>query len=216
MLDLTADQLLSTTRSVRKRLDFDKPVERATLQECLEIAFQAPNGSNMNTWRWVLVDDRDTIAEMAKIYNGAMDDYIAMLGDAVGDDYMGAETPGFEKINVSVDFLRENMHRAPAILIPLMNGRVENAGTFMQASCYGSIIQAVWSFFLALRARGMGSAWTTAHIWREQELAELLNIPANEYTQVGMFPIAYTKGTEFKKAYRKPFDEVVDWNRFSS
>ena len=215
MLDLTPDEVLSTTRSVRKRLDFDKPVERQILQECLEIAFQAPNGSNMNTWRWVLVDDKAIIEKMAGIYNNAMDDYIAMLGDAVGEDYMGASTPGFEKINQSVDYLRDNMRRAPAILIPLLNGRVENAGVFMQASSYGSILQAVWSFFLALRARGMGSAWTTAHLWREQELAELLNIPFNEYTQVGMFPIAYTLGTEFKKAYRKPFDEVVSWNTFS-
>ncbi len=215
MLDLTPEEVLSTTRSVRKRLDFDKPVARQTLQECLEIAFQAPNGSNMNTWRWVLVDDKAIIEKMAGIYNNAMDDYIAMLGDAVGEDYMGASTPGFEKINQSVDYLRDNMRRAPAILIPLLNGRVENAGVFMQASSYGSILQAVWSFFLALRARGMGSAWTTAHLWREQELAELLNIPFNEYTQVGMFPIAYTLGTEFKKAYRKPFDEVVSWNTFS-
>ena len=215
MLDLTPEEVLSTTRSVRKRLDFDKPVARQTSQECLEIAFQAPNGSNMNTWRWVLVDDKAIIEKMAGIYNNAMDDYIAMLGDAVGEDYMGASTPGFEKINQSVDYLRDNMRRAPAILIPLLNGRVENAGVFMQASSYGSILQAVWSFFLALRARGMGSAWTTAHLWREQELAELLNIPFNEYTQVGMFPIAYTLGTEFKKAYRKPFDEVVSWNTFS-
>lgn len=214
MLDLSADQLLATTRSVRKRLDFDKPVARETLQECLELAFQAPNGSNMNTWRWVLVDDPKLIKAMAKIYNGAMDDYVTMLGDAVGEDYMGAATPGFEKINQSVDYLRENMARAPAILIPLLSGRVENAGVFMQASSYGSILQAVWSFFLALRSRGMGSAWTTAHLWREQELATLLGIPYNEYTQVGMFPIAYTIGTEFKKAYRKPFDEVVSWNTF--
>lgn len=214
MLDLSADQLLATTRSVRKRLDFDKPVARETLQECLELAFQAPNGSNMNTWRWVLVDDSKLIKAMAKIYNGAMDDYVTMLGDAVGEDYMGAATPGFEKINQSVDYLRENMARAPAILIPLLSGRVENAGVFMQASSYGSILQAVWSFFLALRSRGMGSAWTTAHLWREQELATLLGIPYNEYTQVGMFPIAYTIGTEFKKAYRKPFDEVVSWNTF--
>ena len=95
-----------------------------------------------------------------------------------------------------------------------MSGRVENAGVFMQASCYGSILQAVWSFFLALRARGMGSAWTTAHLWREKEMAELLNIPYNDFTQVGIFPIAYTIGTEFKKAYRKPFDEVASWNQF--
>lgn len=214
MLNLTADQLLSTTRSVRKRLDFDKPVQRDVLQDCMELAFQAPNGSNMNTWRWILIDDPAVIKDIAKIYNQALEDYVKILGESVGDDYMGAETPGFEKINQSVDYLRENIHRAPAILIPLMSGRVENAGVFMQASCYGSILQAVWSFFLALRARGMGSAWTTAHLWREKEMAELLNIPYKDFTQVGIFPIAYTIGTEFKKAYRKPFDKVVNWNKF--
>ncbi len=214
MLNLTADQLLSTTRSVRKRLDFDKPVQRDVLQDCMELAFQAPNGSNMNTWRWVLVDDPIVIKDIAKIYNLALEDYVKVLGESVGDDYMGAATPGFEKINQSVDYLRENIHRAPAILIPLMSGRVENSGVFMQASCYGSILQAVWSFFLALRARGMGSAWTTAHLWREKEMAELLNIPYKDFTQVGIFPIAYTIGTEFKKAYRKPFDDVVNWNKF--
>lgn len=214
MLNLSADQLLTTTRSVRKRLDFDRKVERKTIIECMELAFQAPNGSNMNTWRWVVVDDPKVIQKIADIYNLALDDYVNMLGDAVGEDYMGAEIPGFEKINESVEFLRHNIHRSPVILIPLISGRIENAGVFMQASSYGSIIQAVWSCFLALRDRGMGSAWTTAHLWREQEMAEALGIPYEKYTQVGLFPIAYTKGTEFKKAFRRPFDEVANWNRF--
>ena len=214
MLNLTADQLLSTTRSVRKRLDFDRPVERSVIQECMELAFQAPNGSNLNTWRWIILDDPEVIAKTASIYNAALDDYVSSLGDAVGENYMGADIPGFENINASVDYLRQNFHRCPAVLIPLLGGRVESAGVFMQASSYGSIIQATWSFFLALRERGMGSAWTTAHLWREQELAELLGIPYQHYTQIGLFPIAYTKGTEFKPAYRKPFDEVASWNGF--
>ena len=209
MLDLNARELLTTTRSVRKRLDFSKPIARPLLEDCLELALQAPNGSNMNTWQWLIIDDPTTITSIASIYNAAMDDYVALLGDAVGENYMGADIPGFNKINQSVDYLRENLAKAPAILIPLMSGRVENAGVFMQASSYGSIIQAVWSFFLALRSQGLGSAWTTAHLWREQELAELLGIPFDQYTQVGLFPIAYTIGTDFKPAYRKPVKEVL-------
>ena len=95
-----------------------------------------------------------------------------------------------------------------------MAGRVEQRGVFWQASSYGSILQASWSFFLALRARGLGSAWTTAHLWREQQMAELLGVPFEHYTQVGLFPVAYTVGTEFKKAYRRPVADVASWNRF--
>lgn len=214
MLNLTADELLTTTRSVRKRLDFDRAVDRAVIQECLEIACQAPNGSNMNTWKWVIVDDPALIGKISDLYNQGTEDFIATMGDAVGENYIGASVPGFSGINESVDYLRQNMHRVPAILFPLMSGRVENMGVFWQASSYGSILQATWSFFLALRERGMGSAWTTAHLWREKEVAELLDIPVEHYTQVGLFPIAHTIGHEFKKAYRKPFDEVASWNRF--
>ncbi len=215
MLNLSADQVLSTTRSVRKRLDFNRSVSRADLQDCLDIAFQAPNGSNMNSWRWIIIDDPEIIQKIAEVYNIALDHYVEnVLGEAVGENYRGASIPRADKINDSVLYLRENLHRSPAILIPLLSGRVENAGVFAQASSYGSIIQAVWSFFLALRSRGMGSAWTTAHLWREKEMAELLGIPLDKYTQVGLFPIAYTIGTDFKKAYRKSFDEVVSWNQF--
>ena len=214
MLNLTADELLTTTRSVRKRLDFDKAVDRTVIQECLEIAFQAPNGSNMNTWKWLIVDDPALIARISELYNQGTEDFIATMGDAVGENYIGASVPGFSGINESVDYLRQNMPRVPAILFPLMSGRVENSGVFWQASSYGSILQATWSFFLALRERGMGSAWTTAHLWREQEVAELLGIPFDQYTQVGLFPIAHTVGHDFKPAYRKAFDEVASWNRF--
>ena len=214
MLNLTADQLLTTTRSVRKRLDFDRSVSRETIQQCLEIAFQAPNGSNLNTWKWLIVDDPVTIGKISELYNQGTEDFIATLGDAVGESYMGTDIPGFSGINESVDYLRQNLHRAPAILLPLMSGRVENSNTFWQASSYGSILQATWSFFLALRERGMGSAWTTAHLWREKEMAGLLGVPFDQYTQVGLFPIAYTIGTEFKTTYRKPFEEVASWNQF--
>ena len=208
-LDLDPDTLLTTTRAVRKRLDFDRPVPRELIQECLEIAFQAPNGGNMNNWRWIVIDDPELIEKVAEIYNGGLDDYIATMAESGG--YPGAVVPRADLIGTSVDHLRQNFHRLPAVLLPIFAGRLEGANVFFQASSWGSIIQPVWSFMLALRARGLGSAWTTGHLWREQELAGLLKIPAH-YTQVGLFPIAYTIGTDFKPAYRKPSVEVIGWN----
>lgn len=210
----SAEYVLTTTRSVRKRLDLERPVSRDVVEDCLDIAFQAPNGSNLNTWRWVIVDDRDTIREIARLYSLAMDDFVELLGDATGDNYMGAHIPGFEAIASSVDYLRGHMAEVPMVAFPLMAGRTEGANSFYQASSWGSILQSVWSFFLALRTRGLGSAWTTAHLWRESAFAELLGIPYEQYTQTGLFPIAYTRGLAFKKAWRKPVSEVLSWNRF--
>ncbi len=214
MLELTPNELLTTTRSVRKRLDYERPVERELIGECLEIAFQAPNGSNLNAWEWLVVDEPELVARAAAIYNAGLDDFIASLGEATGENYAGAAVPRSEHIATSVQSLRDNMHRCPALLLPLMSGRVDGMSVFWQVSQYGSIIQAVWSFFLALRARGLGSAWTTGHLWREKEMGDLLGVPVEAYTQIGLFPIAYTLGTDFKAAYRKPADEVVSWNRF--
>ena len=130
----------------------------------------------------------------------------------------GKNVPGADRIQTSTEYLQENFHRLPALLVPLMAGRTDNpdfpSNAFWQASQWGSIIQAVWSFMLALRSRGLGSAWTTGHLWREKEAAELLGIPYEHYMQVGLFPIAYTVGTDFKPGYRKPLEETVGWNAF--
>jgi nitroreductase len=214
VLDLTPDELLTTTRTVRKRLDFEKPVPRAVVEECLAIAFQAPNGGNMNGWRWIAVDDHATIGELARLYNQGLDDFIATFGEA---GYPGASVPGAERIESSTSHLRENFHRCPVVLVPLIAGRTDNgANVFFQASQWGSIVQAIWSFMLALRARGLGSAWTTGHLWREREAAELLGIPHAHFMQAGLFPVAYTLGTEFKRAHRKPVAEVLRWNGFAA
>lgn len=213
LLDLTADEVLATTRAVRKRLDLTRPVPRGVVEECMALAMQAPNGSNMNSWRFVAVDDRETIERMAAIYGAAMDDHIRSLGDAVGDDYAGASIPGAGEIGSSVQYLREHMHEVPLLMIPLFAGRPEGASVFMQASMWGSVVQAAWSFMLALRPRGLGSCWTTVHLCREREMGELLGIPSR-YTQVGLLPVAYTLGTDFRRAWRRPVSEVLDWNRF--
>ena len=215
MLDLSPDQVLTTTRAVRKRLDLNRKVPRELIEECLDIALQAPNGSNMNTWKWLFVDDPATRAEISRLYNEGMDHQISMLGDQVGDNYMNKDIPRADRIAPSVNHLRQNFHRVPLILIPLMADRVEGEHSFTMASHYGSILPAVWNFMLALRVRGLGSAWTTIHLWREREMAELLKIPYEKYTQVGLFPIAYTIGNEFKQAWRKPTAEVCCWNRFA-
>ena len=215
MQDLTPVEVLTTTRAVRRRLDLEREVPRKLVEECLAIALQAPNGSNLNTWRWIAVDDRTTVARMAAIYDAALDDYVKSLGSATGASYAGASVPGFERIGASVQHLRDHMREVPVLLLPLFAGRTEGANLFFQASLWGSVVQAVWSFMLALRARGLGSCWTTGHLWREAEMAELLGIPREKYTQVGLFPVAWTLGTEFRRAWRREPAEVLRWNRFA-
>ena len=214
MFELSPDELLRTTRTVRKRLDYERPVSRSLVEECLELAFQAPNGGNMNSWRWVVIDDRELVARLAALYNQGLDDFIASFDES---GYAGADVPGADRIESSTQHLRDNLHRAPVLVLPLIAGRTDRepmTSAFWQASQWGSILQAVWSFMLALRARGLGSAWTTGHLWREREVAELLGIPYEAFMQTGLFPVAYTLGSDFKPAYRKPVSEVVGWNRF--
>lgn len=206
-LDLSPHDLLTTTRSVRKRLDFARPVSRSAVEECLREAFQAPTGSNAQKWGWVVVDDPDTRLRMAELYRGGNDDALA--------EYAGGEFPdAYNPIVDSVNYLVENMHRVPILLVPTIDKAYGVAGTFHQASTWGSILPAVWSFMLALRSRGMGSAWTTLHLYREQEMADLLGIPAGNM-QAGLFPIAYTKGTKFSPADRSGSDERIFWNKWT-
>jgi nitroreductase len=206
-LNLSVDEVLTTTRTVRKRLDVTRPVPRALLEECLDVALQAPNGSNRNLWRWIIVDDPAMIAKLAGIYQALLS------GGPAGDTHL-AGVPREDKILESAFALVEKLDKVPAMLIPLMPGRPEGKSVVEQAAMWGSITQAVWSFFLALRERGLGSAWTTIALLREKEIAELLGIPFDKYTQVGMFPIAYTIGTDFKRAWRKPVAEVLSYNGF--
>jgi nitroreductase len=212
MLNLGLDELLTTTRSVRKRLDLDRPVDRSLITDCLEVAFQAPNGSNRQQWDWVIVDDPSLRVQMANIYRGAMDD---LQGDPAritkGIDYSSGPQ---QRISSSVQYLYDHLHEVPALLVPTIRGRLDDAPIFVQASIWGSILPAVWNFMLALRVRGLGSAWTTVHLYREREMAELLGIPSDRVTQAGMFPIGWTIGTEFKPAVRAAAGDATHWNRW--
>ncbi|MGH9132859.1 MAG: nitroreductase family protein [Ilumatobacteraceae bacterium] len=211
-LNLTADELLTTTRSVRKRLDFDKPVERSIVEECIEIAIQAPTGSNRQGWHWIVIEDPDKRKALADIYADNFESYRA----AAPPTYAEGDTRGERQdaVRDSAVYLAENFHRAPMLLIPCIDGRLDNLPSFATASAWGSLLPAVWSFMLALRERGLGSAWTTIHMMRggEQKAAELLGIPFDNVSQGGLFPIAYTMGTEFKPAKRQPVADIVHWD----
>jgi nitroreductase len=209
--DVDLDHALRTTRAVRRRLDLDRRVDRVVVHECLELAFQAPNGSNQQLWQWVLVDDPAVKARMADVYRAAMDDY-ATSPEVAATDYSSAEA---QRISASVLHLREHLHRVPVLVVPLLTVRVDRAGVFHQASLWGSVLPAVWSFMLALRGRGLGSAWTTIHLHREAEMADVLGIPHRSFTQTGLLPVAYTVGTDFAPAPRRPVGEVVHWNRWT-
>ncbi len=210
--NLSAEEVLTTTRAVRKRLDLQRPVERDLIEACLRIAFQAPNGSDQQTWGWVLVDDRETKRQMAAIYRLALTDFIGRPR-ATADDVQATEQqePKQRRMAASVLYLTDHMEDVPVLLIPTFHGRVEHKGVFWQASRWGSIAPGVWSFMLALRMHGLGSAWTTLHLLREREMGDLLGIPETE-TQAGMFPVAHTLGTDFKVADRSKSEAQIHWN----
>jgi nitroreductase len=206
-------ELLTTTRSVRKRLDLARPVDRATVADCLRIGFQAPNGSNLQLYDWVLVDQPDIRTAIAEIYRRGLADQLA-LSAASTDPSPYPDTDAQKRISASVSHLIEHLHEVPILVIPTVSGRLEDASIFEQASRWGSILPAVWNFMLALHTRGLGSAWTTLHLYREKEIAELLDIPYDQVTQAGLFPVAYTLGTTFKPANRSLSEQHVRWNHW--
>ena len=211
-LDLSADALLTTTRAVRKRLDLELPIDRTVVEECLRVALQAPNGSNRQTWNWVVVDDASTRAAMADIWRGGAAD----LGAAAANSATPPRPPGERQPEImeSVSWLNQHLHEVPVLVVATVDGRPEGASMFTQATMWGSVLPAVWSFMLALRSRALGSCWTTVHLEREREMAELLGIPFTDVTQAGMFPVAYTVGTEFKPGAREASADTIRWNRW--
>lgn len=211
LLDLNPDQLLTTTRAVRKRLDLERPVARSLVEECVEIAMQAPTGSNRQGWHWVLVDDPAKKQGLADLYGEVFDSYMQNPASA---DYEPGDTRAERRdfVTESAFYLREHMHEVPVLLVPCYEGRRDGVPSGEQAGFWGSILPGVWSFMLALRARGLGSAWTTMTCQREAEVGELLGIPVEDYTQAGLFPVAYTIGIEFKPAARLEPEQLVHWN----
>src|ERR1700760_374735 len=209
-LNLSVDEVLTTTRSVRKRLDFDKPVSREVVMECLELALQAPTGSNAQGWQWVFVEDPAKKKVLADIYRANATPYLDQPKPERGD----MRDDQIDAVMSSAKYLNENLESAPVLMIPCLEGRPDGAPAGMSASFWGSLLPAAWSFMLALRSRGLGSGWTTLHLLGdgEKQAAELLGIPFDKYSQAGLFPIAYTKGTDFRRADRLPAEQVSHWN----
>ena len=202
------DELLATTRAVRKRLDFDKPVPRSVINECIALSQQAPTGGNSQGWRWVIVEDGVKRAALAEIYRKGAAGYLQAEGDKareVGDQQT-------LRVFDSAVYLAENLEHAPLHIIPCLQGRPpENAPMVSVAAMMGSIFPAVWSFQLALRSRGLGSCLTSLHLIYEAEVATILDIPS-DVLQVALLPVAYTKGTEFKRAKRPEPSTIIHWD----
>lgn len=213
-LNLSADDVLTTTRAVRKRMAFDQPIELDTIKECLEIALQAPTGSNGQQWEWVVVTDPDKIAAIAALYKQGFALYLEMEG-SVKSIYKGddpARIDQQERVTDSAQYLADNMHRCPALLIPVLPMKLDGMPNFVNASVYAGVMPAAWSFCLAARERGIGTSWTSIHLMFEEQVADILGMPFAETAQVALIAMAYTNGTEFKPATREPLDASLHLN----
>ena len=213
-IGLTADEMLLTTRAVRRRLDFDRPVPESLLRECARFAVQAPTSSNGQSWHFVLVTERPRIEALAAVYKRGVERnrgrfVAASRARAERDPAWGAQQA---RVIESGLHLAQNMHRVPAMLIPCAAGRSDDPRHVIEGAT--SVVQAAWSFMLAARARGLGTCWTTVHLLWEQEAAEILGIPYEEVRQYALIPVAYTLGTDFRPAARD-LDGVLSFNVWS-
>jgi nitroreductase len=209
------DRLLSTTPAVRRRLDLDRPVGREAIVECLRLATYAPSAENNQNWRWIVVTDAGTRAQIAEIWRTKF--YRNRPPEAEAPDYViqsRSGDPAMTRVLNGVKYLADNLHRVPVFVIPCCMGRPNSEGVNVRLSTmYGSIIQAVWSFQLALRSRGLGSAWTTMHLHAEDEVAAILGVP-EDFTQIALIPVAYSIGDDFRPPPRQPVEDVIYWNRW--
>lgn len=205
------DRLLSTTRAVRKRLDLKRDVPDSVLLDCIRLSQQAPTGSNMQGWRWMVVRDAEKRKTLAELYTRAGAEYLRQGKEQLA----GAGDTQIARVVDSSHYLVEHLHEVPVHVIPCLKGRLgESVPSAMAAGFFGSIFPAVWSFQLALRARGLGSVITTFHLAFESEAAKLLDIP-DGVTQCCLLPVAYTIGTDFKPAERRPPEHITHFDSWS-
>jgi nitroreductase len=211
ILDLTPNELLTTTRAVRKRLDLIRPVEREVIEECIEIALQAPSGSNLQRWHFVVVTDPKVKEELGKLYRKGAEEYFKVIPD----NFANSADPKLRsraRLRESALYLVEHIEKVPAIVIPCYGERPDGLSSGDQAGTWLSIAPAAWSFALAARARGLGTAITTFHLAYEKEAAQVLKIPYDKIMQAALMPLAYTKGSDFKPSARKPASAVIHWD----
>jgi nitroreductase len=211
--DLSAYDVLTTTRSVRKRLDLCRPVDLGVVEECLEIALQAPSGSNRQGWHFIVVDDADTRRAIGDIYRRSVTNYLAAPGSAAR---LFAEQPQRAAVQArvgdSVAHLGEVMGEVPVLVMACVEAP-SGLPAGNQAALWGSILPAAWSFMLALRLRGLVGAWTTLHLAEEDKVADILGLPDTVHQGV-LMPVAHPIGTSFHPAPRAPLSDVVHRNRW--
>lgn len=201
------DYVLSTTRTVRKRLDFDRDVERSLVEECLDLALQAPSGANRQDWRFIAIDDTATKKGIGQIYQEC---FLAHYGASELPSEAGKRLPG--DVAGSAHYLAENLHRVPALVVPYRLAPAPQTRS-SQASFWASILPAAWSFMLAARSRGLATAYTARGLDKEQELAELLGISYPAATQAGVIAVAHPDRQDFRPARRQPLSDILTWNR---
>ena len=210
ILDLTIDELLSTTRCVRRRLDLTRPVEREVLEECLLLAQQAPTASYREDWHFVVVTDAAQREALGELWREGGRRYLGRIDPAAMSDL----PPSRRRLLDSVFHLVDHIHDVPVHVIPCVEGRTDGQPGPMQSGKWSTICPAAWSFMLAARSRGLGTCWTSFHLFFEREAAEILGLPYDEIMQAALIPTAYTIGTDFKPAARKPLDTMVHWDRW--
>ena len=213
-LNLSADEVLSTTRAVRKRLDLTRPVPRKLIEECVDLATQAPTGRNRQRWHFLVVTDPAQRQAVADIFRRALP--LAVGQPLTERDIwrMNYHARSTEQVFDSLRYLADNIHRVPAFVIPAVEGRTDHASVAVQSGAWGSILPAVWSFMLAARERGLGTVWTTAQGPLEHELAQVLGVPYDEIMLAAFIPLAFTIGTTFRPAKRVPREQVLHWNKW--
>ena len=216
MTSLTPEELLTTTRAVRKRLDLEKPVEIELVKKCIEIAQQAPTASNRQNWHFLIITDQSMKNSLSDLFRKGWQSYInsptSVATTTSSDDPKKSKTQ--RKIYESAKYLVDNLRNVPVFVIPCIEGRTDgsNVSVVVQSAIWGSIAPAVWNFMLAARLHGLGTTWTSFHLLFEKEAAELLKIPYEKVMQVALLPVAYYKGTSFKPAPRDPIEKIIHIN----
>ncbi|CAN5656625.1 nitroreductase family protein [soil metagenome] len=212
-LPLSPDELLTTTRTVRKRLDLQRPVPMELVRECLQIALQAPSGSNRQSWHWLVITDADQRAAIGELYRRATEEYAgsaSYAGRLYANDPQRAAVQ--QRVGDSASYLGEHMRDVPVMVIPCIKAGVTlEPGN--QAGLWGSLLPAAWNFMLAARARGLGTAWTTLHLAYEAEVAALLGLPDNVHQGL-LIPVAYYTGDTFRPGTRQPLEDVLHLDRW--
>lgn len=204
---VAADHLLKTTKQVRQRLDLTRPVPRELLLDCIDVASHAPMGGNQERNRWLVVDDPELKAAIAGPYQAVGRPYLAAGAGGVTDARQ-------QRVVASASFLVEHIAEVPAMVIAMRLDRLpEGAPNADVAGYHGSVAPGVWSFQMAARARGLGSAWTTFHLVHERQIGELLGIP-DTVTQIALLPVGYYTGETFSPAPRRPAAEITYFNQW--